>query len=127
MHFHIFVTSAITVLERITTLWTEIAFDVNAVMLLDFRTQLVRYEMQRLLVHRTVFYGVNFPSLSLGPIFKATLEHVDDRRLASAYRPHEQQDTLADFESLRRGFEIFDNPCYGFFDAEELAGEELVG
>src|SRR5690349_13026549 len=87
----------------------------------------MRDEMQRLFMHRTVFDSVNRACLGLGPIFKAALEHVDNRRLASAYWPHEQQDALAHFESLRRRFEILDNPRDGFFNAEELGIKEFVG
>ena len=127
MHFHVLVTPAVSVLEGITTLRTQIAFDIDAVMFLDFSTQLMRDEMKRLLVHRAVFDGVNCARLIPGPIFKPALEHVDDCRLASAYRTHQQQDALAHFEALRGRFEILDNPGYGFFDAEEFVGKEVVG
>ncbi len=89
-------------------------------MFFDFRAQLMRDQMQRFLVHRAVFDGVNRAALIRGPSFKPALEHVDDRRLASADRSHEQQDAFPHFQTLRGRFEILDDPGYGFFDAEEL-------
>src|SRR5215216_4635451 len=36
MNFHILVPARVRVFQRVATLWTEIAFDINAVMFLDF-------------------------------------------------------------------------------------------
>src|SRR5690349_20321401 len=126
MHLHVFMASAVSVLQRITTLRAQITFDIDAVMFLDFTAQLMWDEMQRLFVHRTVFDGINRAGLDFGPIFKAALEHVDNRRLAAANRSHEQQDALAHFESLRRRFEILDDPRDGFFNTEELGVKEFI-
>src|SRR5689334_15464827 len=96
-------------------------------MFFDFAAQLMRNQMQRLLMHRTVFNGVNCAGLVPGPIFQPALEHVDDGRLTTADWSHQQQDALAYFETLSRGLEVLDNSGDWFFDAEELAGKEVVG
>src|SRR5262249_8686266 len=127
MHFHILVTATVSVFECVTTLRAKIAFDVNAVMFLDFAAQLMRDQVQRLLVHRTVFDGVNCARLDSGPIFQSALEHVDDRRLTAADWSHQQEDTLAYFQTLGSRFEVFDNSGNWFFDAKEFAGKEFVG
>src|SRR5215213_537841 len=87
----------------------------------------MRDEMKRFLVHRAVFDGVNGTPLSHGPLFKPPLEHVDNGRLATAYGSHQQQDSFAHFETLRGRFEILDEPGYGFLNAEEFVGKEVVG
>src|SRR5215218_2344016 len=87
----------------------------------------MRNEMQRFLVHWAVFDGVNRAALSPGPIFKPALEQVDNGRLAPTDRPHQQQDSFAHFETLCGRFKILDEPGYGFFDAKEFLGKEVVG
>src|SRR5215208_4330857 len=86
----------------------------------------MRYEMKRFLMHRAVFDGVNCAALSPGPIFQPALKHADDSRLATTYRSHQQQDSFAHFETLCGRFEILDYPCYGFFNAKEFVGKEVV-
>src|SRR5689334_7946371 len=127
MHFHVFMSTAVGVLQRVTTLWAQIAFDINPVMLFDFAAQLVRNQVQRLLVHRTVFDGVNRAFIGSGPLFEPALEHVNDGRLTTADWSHQQEDALAHFETLRSRFEVLDNSGDWFFDAKELSGKEFVG
>src|SRR5689334_5530788 len=127
MDFHVFVTPAVSVLQGITALRTKITFNVNPVMLFDLSAELVRNEMQRLFVHRAVFDSVNRAGLDLGPIFQPTLKQVDNGRLAAADRSHQQKDALAHFQTLGGRFEVLDNSGYGFFDAKEFMGKEVVG
>src|SRR5215212_4528583 len=87
----------------------------------------MRYEMKRFLMHRAVLVGVNCAALSLGPIFQPALEHADNSRLATTYRSHQQQDSFAHFETLCGRFEILDDPGYGFLNAKEFVGKEVVG
>ena len=96
-------------------------------MFFDFRAQLMRNQVQRLFVHRAVFDCINCAAFSLGPIFKPAFEHVDDGRFTTADRSHQQQDSFAYFETLCRGFEVFDNSRDWFFDAEEFGRKEVVG
>src|SRR6185295_3972209 len=127
MNFHVFVTAAVSFLQGVATLRTKVALDINSVMLLDLAAQLVRDQMQRFLVHRTVFDRVNCARLVRGPIFEPALEHVDDGRLAPADRSHQQQNAFPHFETLCSRFEILDDSGDWFFDAEKLRGEEVVG
>src|SRR5215213_7235930 len=87
----------------------------------------MRDEMKRFFVHRTIFDSVNGAALTFGPIFEPALEHVDNGRLAPTDRSHEQQDSFAHLETLCGRFEVLDNPGYGFLDAEELVGKEVIG
>src|ERR1043166_6396192 len=87
----------------------------------------MRNQVQRLLVHRTIFDGVNCALVDSGPIFQPALEHIDDGRLTTADRSHQQEDALAYLEALSSRFEILDNSGYWFFDAKEFGGKEFVG
>ena len=49
MNFHVFMPSAVSLLECVTALRTKIAFDVDAVQFFDFSTKLTRDQMQRFL------------------------------------------------------------------------------
>ena len=105
----------------------EIALDVQAV--LRHRPpcgELVREEVQRLLVHRAAGDGVDGASSSAGVLFEAALEHRDDRRLAAADRAHQQQDALAHLEPPGRRREVVDQMLQRALDAEQLVREEVV-
>src|SRR5215468_2321155 len=82
--------------------------------------------MERLFVHRAVPDSVNRPDLDPRPILQPAFEQGDDGRFAAAHRSHQQQDSFADFEPLRRRFEIFDDFRNGLLYAEKLAAEKVI-
>src|ERR1044072_4619754 len=96
-------------------------------MFLDFRSQLMRDEMKRLLVHRAIFDGVDGDGLITGTILEPALVPVYDCRLSSSHRSHEQKNALAHFEALCGRLEVFDNSGDGLFNAKQLVGKEIVG
>src|ERR1041384_1615058 len=96
-------------------------------MFLDFRSQLMRDEMKRLLVHRAIFDGVDGAGVIPGPILQPALEHVDDCRLTTTDRSHQQKNALAYFETLCGRLEVLDNSGDGLFNAKQLVGKEIVG
>ena len=110
--------SVVTMLERITALRTEVTFDVDAVMFLDFGAQLMRNEMKRLFVHGAVFNRIDCATRGFGPSLEAALQHIDDGGFAAADGTHQKQNAFAYLETLGRGFEVLDELRDGFFDAK---------
>src|SRR5262245_17952672 len=82
--------------------------------------------MQRLLVHRAVLDTVDGPGLGARPVLQPAFEQGDNGRFTAADRPHQQQNSFTDFESLRRRLEIFDNLGDRLLDAEQLAAEKVI-
>src|ERR1041385_8691980 len=110
MNFYVFMTATISVVQRIPTLWAEIAFNIDPVMLFYFAAQLVWNEVQRLFMHRAIFDCIKCAGLGSGPVFEPAFEHVHNRRLTTADGSHEQQDAFAHLETLSSRFEVLDYP-----------------
>src|SRR5262245_5919148 len=120
MNLHILVPSSVDPVKRVATLRTEITLDIDAVMLFNFSSELMRNQVQGLFMHWTIFDGIDRPSLGLCPILKTQLEHIDNGRFATADRSHQQEYSFTDFQSLRSRFEIFDYARDRLFNTEEL-------
>ena len=86
---HVLVAPAVDMLQVVAALRAELALDVDAIVLGDFRAQFERDQVQRLLMHRAVFDGEDGAILGARPAFQSALEHGHDGRLAAADRPHQ--------------------------------------
>src|SRR5688572_16565085 len=107
MDADVFVAAAVGMFQSIATLRAQVTLDVDAVVLLDFGSQLMWNQMERLLVHRAVFNRVDRPGIDACPLLKSALQHRHNRRLAAPDRAHQEKDTLAHFKTLRGTLEIF--------------------
>src|SRR2546430_12710136 len=74
--------------------------------------------------YTTLFRSVDGPALGPRPILQPAFEQGDDGRFTTADRPHQQQNSFADFEPLRRRLEIFDDLGDRLLDAEQFRSEE---
>src|SRR5262249_52240853 len=121
-----FVTAAINIFKVIATLRTKLAFNIYSVVSFDLGAELGGYQMERLFVHRTVLDRVHGSVLGSAPPLEAPLEHRHDGRFAAANRAHEEEYSLANFQTLARGFEVFDDPRDGSFNTKQLVGKKIV-
>src|SRR5215470_8115228 len=126
MDQHIFVAALVHVFQIVTALRTQFALNVYSVVPLDFGPQLRRDQMQRLLVHRTIFDGIDGAVVRPSPILQPSLQEGYNRGLAAPNRAHQQENPLADFESLTCRLEILDYLGYRPFYSEEFFAEKIV-
>src|SRR5437667_12903396 len=82
--------------------------------------------MQWLLVHGAARDSIARAPLGARVGLKPPLEHGHNGALASAYRPHEQQNALADFEALGSRVEVFHHLLKRFLEAIYLVSKEQV-
>src|SRR3982751_3972160 len=104
----------------------ELARDVDAEGLAEWRAQRVRHEMQRRLVHRAALDRVQRAGVGEAVGLQAALEQDHHARLATRGRAEQEEQSPADLGARARGLEVVDDSLYRVIDSVKLVLEELT-
>src|SRR5262249_17805714 len=126
VHQDVFVAAPIYVFEIVTALRTQLTFNIDTVVSLDFRPELGWNQVQWLFVHRAILDCVHCAVSGSAPPLETTLEHRHDCGFASAYRAHQKENPLADLQPLAGRLEVLDHSPDGSLETKRRRRKRFI-
>ena len=77
-------------------------------------------------MHGAIFNSIERTGFRACVCFQSALDQVNDSRLTTADRSHEQHDAFTYFQTLCSRVEIFNDLLQGLFDTEDFLAEEII-